>query len=102
MIKIRSAIEGGDNMQYVRDTSQDKRIARGDDFAGDGWKDQKTGEVIHTVVGINPNKKCPLCESRDTDFVQSFSGTQTVNGYFEQEVDCDIYYCNNCNREFGD
>lgn len=86
-------------MQFVREESQDKRISRGDDFAGDAWKNQKTGEVLHVTVGHDPNERCS-CGSRDTEFVRSVSGTRTVHGYFEEDIDADIYYCNVCEREF--
>lgn len=33
----------------------DKRIAWGDDYAGDAWRNVITGEIRWCVVGHNPN-----------------------------------------------
>lgn len=81
-------------MRFTREPSQDRRIARGDDFAGDAWKDQKYGEITHVVVGHNPNQTCPMCDSQDTDFLESHSGIADGD-------DVDAYHCNGCNKDFG-
>ena len=44
-------------MRYARQPQNDRRFARGDDFAGDAWQDTQTGEVTYTVVGHDPNVK---------------------------------------------
>ena len=40
---------------YYRQPKHDRRIARGDDFAGDAWKHVVTGKLIWVAVGHNPN-----------------------------------------------
>ena len=50
------------DLRYVRRPEHDKRIGRGDDFAGDAWEDTEqtiaSGKmaIIYTVVGHDPNK----------------------------------------------
>ncbi len=41
--------------RYVRAPEHDRRIAAGDDFAGDGWYDFSSGRIHHVAVGHNPN-----------------------------------------------
>jgi hypothetical protein len=41
--------------RYSRMPAADKRIARGDDFAGDAWLDTATGDTVYTVVGFDRN-----------------------------------------------
>jgi hypothetical protein len=50
--------------RYKRKPELDKRISRGDDFAGDAWEDTaiiydganlQPGEIIYVVVGHDPN-----------------------------------------------
>ena len=41
---------------WVREPSEDKRIAQGDDFAGDAWRDPKTGELRWCAVGYDLNE----------------------------------------------
>jgi hypothetical protein len=36
---------------WKREPKLDKRIARGDDFAGDAWINQQTGQVRYVAVG---------------------------------------------------
>lgn len=43
-------------MQYERAPEHDKRIRRGDDFAGDAWRDIKTGEIRWVAVGYTPEQ----------------------------------------------
>lgn len=45
--------------QWQRIPERDKRIGRGDDFAGDAWIDPASGCVQYTVVGQQPS--APLC-----------------------------------------
>lgn len=40
--------------KWVRDRTKNKRIAYGDDFAADAWRNNDTLEIKYTVVGINP------------------------------------------------
>lgn len=47
---------------WVRDPSRDRRIGRGDDWAGDAWRWGNTGEVSYTVVGQGP----PSSEGRES------------------------------------
>jgi|GEM_PF-7108006 len=42
-------------MRYVRAPEEDRRFARGDDFAGNAWRDTITGEIRHVAVGHDPN-----------------------------------------------
>lgn len=42
-------------LRYVRAPHLDKRIARGDDFAGDAWLDTHTGEIVFSAVGADRN-----------------------------------------------
>ena len=41
--------------RYVREPAHDRRIRRGDDFAGDAWRDSATKEIRYVAVGHNPN-----------------------------------------------
>lgn len=41
--------------RYIREPDNDRRIGRGDDFAGDAWRDRQTGEIKYVAVGHNPN-----------------------------------------------
>lgn len=40
--------------RYTRAPWLDKRIRRGDDFAGDAWTDDQDGSVRYTAVGCRP------------------------------------------------
>lgn len=40
---------------YTRAPEHDKRIARGDDFAGDAWRDREAGVILWVAVGHDPN-----------------------------------------------
>jgi hypothetical protein len=42
-------------MRYERVPQHDKRFARGDDYAGDAWRDIVTKEVFWVVVGRVPS-----------------------------------------------
>jgi hypothetical protein len=42
-------------LRYLRQPDQDRRFARGDDFAGDAWLDTETGAIVYTVVGYDRN-----------------------------------------------
>lgn len=42
--------------RYVRDPVHDRRFARGDDFAGDAWRDTATGRLRMCFVGYDPNQ----------------------------------------------
>lgn len=44
-----------DSVRFVRDLANDRRISRGDDFAGDAWVDQVTQQVVYGVVGHDMN-----------------------------------------------
>lgn len=44
-------------MRYQRQPQRDRRIKRGDDFAGDAWLDTKTGQIVYGVVGYDYNSK---------------------------------------------
>ena len=54
-----------DSARYLRRVEHDRRIGRGDDFAGDAWEDTtRTANggswgalaIVYTAVGHNPNK----------------------------------------------
>jgi hypothetical protein len=47
----------GAGARYVRKPEADKRVSRGDDFAGDAWIDATTGETVYTVVGFDRNQR---------------------------------------------
>lgn len=36
---------------WIREPAADRRIRRGDDFAGDAWRHIRTGELRYTAVG---------------------------------------------------
>jgi len=40
---------------YKREPEHDRRIRRGDDFAGDAWRNTETGELSYVAVGVDPN-----------------------------------------------
>lgn len=42
-------------LRYIRQPDHDRRIARGDDFAGDAWLDTETGAIVYSVVGYDRN-----------------------------------------------
>jgi len=44
-----------DRPRFERRPDQDRRIRRGDDFAGDAWLDRKTGRIVYSVVGHDRN-----------------------------------------------
>lgn len=48
--------ERREEMRYVRAPEHDKRIRRGDDWAGDAWIHIDTGKLTWCVVGHTP---CP-------------------------------------------
>ena len=54
MEAVRDLIEH-QNYRYVRDPAHDPRIRRGDDFAGDAWRNRETDEIRYVAVGPNPN-----------------------------------------------
>jgi hypothetical protein len=39
---------------WTRAPEHDKRFAWGDDWAGDAWRNDRTGELHWTVVGYDP------------------------------------------------
>ena len=39
---------------WERAPEHDKRIGRGDDYAGDAWRHVETGELRYVAVGHNP------------------------------------------------
>lgn len=43
-------------MQYIRKPEHDRRIERGDDFAGDAWLNTRTGNIEWGTVGCDRNK----------------------------------------------
>jgi hypothetical protein len=44
-------------MRYIRTPKYDKRIAHGDDYAGDAWIDTVTGTIHWAVVGTDMNRR---------------------------------------------
>lgn len=42
--------------RYERRPEYDRRIRRGDDFAGDAWLDQETGKIVWGAVGVDRNR----------------------------------------------
>ena len=40
---------------WHREPSSDRRIRRGDDFAGDAWRNGQTNELRFTAVGYRPD-----------------------------------------------
>lgn len=59
MYDCRDAVLKAPN-RYIRQEQHDKRIARGDDFAGDAWLDKETDEVVYGVVGHDMNGKSAI------------------------------------------
>lgn len=51
---MRRLNESG-QQRFLRAPEHDRRFARGDDFAGDGWVDLATGQVVHGAVGRDRN-----------------------------------------------
>jgi hypothetical protein len=41
--------------RYIRQQQHDRRIGRGDDFAGDAYEDTATGVIVYVAVGVDPN-----------------------------------------------
>lgn len=56
---------------YIRVPAEDRRFARGDDYACDGWRNVKTGEIVRTAVGHSP-AKCKRCN--DTGWREPIEG----------------------------
>lgn len=73
--EIRAHV-AGEAVRYVRKPEADRRISRGDDFAGDAWLDTQTGETVYTVVGFDRNQQ-PTMIVRDGRAV-STAGVQEV------------------------
>ena len=42
--------------RYIRWPSEDRRFARGDDWAGDAWLDMHTGKIVWSAVGWDRNE----------------------------------------------
>lgn len=45
--------------RFTRIPEQDRRIGRGDDFAGDAWLDRNTGQIAYGAVGVDRNATRP-------------------------------------------
>ena len=43
-------------MKYTRAPQHDRRIRRGDDFAGDAWLNNETGKIEYGAVGYDRNE----------------------------------------------
>lgn len=41
--------------RYERRSDHDRRFGRGDDFAGDAWRDRQNGIIRYVAVGHTPN-----------------------------------------------
>lgn len=48
-----------DPTRFVRIPEQDRRIGRGNDFAGDAWLDRHTGQIVYGAVGVDRNATKP-------------------------------------------
>jgi len=46
--------------RFERAPNHDRRIRRGDDFAGDAWRDLETGSIVYVAVGQHPDPDRPL------------------------------------------
>lgn len=57
---------------YIRVPGNDKRIARGDDYAGDAWRNVKTGEIVIVAVGHSP-ADCKRCN--DSGWLEPIEGS---------------------------
>lgn len=57
MITLPSGATIETSGDWVRDHAHDKRIGRGDDYAGDAWINRVTGEQKWTAVGQKPMPK---------------------------------------------
>lgn len=49
---------------WVRAPQHDRRISRGDDFAGDAWMDRQTGTIRFVAVGQSPGGENQALESQ--------------------------------------
>jgi hypothetical protein len=56
---------------YIRAPQHDKRFARGDDYAGDAWRNAETGEIKMVAVGHSP-ANCKRCN--DTGWLDPIEG----------------------------
>ena len=45
----------GETLRFVRAPDCDKRVANGDNFAGDAWLDQETRQIVYGAVGHDRN-----------------------------------------------
>ncbi|MFH5255252.1 hypothetical protein ACGTRS_28880 [Burkholderia semiarida] len=52
--QLAQAVEVGG--AFERAPEHDRRISRGDGFAGDAWRNRETGVLRHVSVGHDPNK----------------------------------------------
>jgi hypothetical protein len=43
--------------RYERRTAHDKRLRRGDDYAGDAWFDTVEKRIKYVAVGTDPNRR---------------------------------------------
>ena len=59
---------------YIRTPEHDRRIHRGDDFAGDAWEDIFTGKIRYVAVGYNPNGTPPIVPISSVDISIDMSG----------------------------
>ena len=46
----------GETLRFVRAPDCDKRVANGDDFAGDAWLGQDTRQIVYGAVGHDRNE----------------------------------------------
>jgi hypothetical protein len=49
--------------RFFRIHAYDRRIARGDDFAGDAWLDKASGRIAYSAVGHDRNVSMGIDQS---------------------------------------
>jgi hypothetical protein len=54
---VRSGeIDDDGHVWFTRLPEHDRRVANGDDFAGDAWRNEATGEIVYSIVGGDMNR----------------------------------------------
>ncbi len=56
--------------RFTRAPEHDRRIGRGDDFAGDAWRDNRTQRITYAAVGHGPALPAGPCPGNQAAFYQ--------------------------------
>ena len=76
-MKSRHVQRNREMNRYKRKPEHDKRIRRGDDFAGDAWLDTETGNIVYGVVGYDYTK----IEDDEAERAMADYEHRTMRGY---------------------